>query len=155
MVFLATNVGLLLPPATPTWVTFLLPVPYLVPIAFIKHVKQLAVFSFIADAFLVFSMVMFYRYDNLAKRNDVETSIEWQTLPVFLGMAISSYEGIGLVRSTTTGDRSLLMPPRHPAGASHRGVHERQPAPLPSPARFHAGACVAAARQLRPAGLPH
>ena len=30
MVFLATNVGLLLPRTTPVWVTFLIPVPYLV-----------------------------------------------------------------------------------------------------------------------------
>jgi hypothetical protein len=69
-----------------------------VPIAFIKHVKQLAIFSFIADGFLLFSMVMFYRYDTLAQTHDVVTGIEWRTLPVFFGMAISSYEGIGLVR---------------------------------------------------------
>jgi proton-coupled amino acid transporter len=66
------------------------------PLCFVKKVKQLSVFSLIADVTLVVGMAIVLYYDDCSEVYNME-GINWSGLPIFFGLVTSSFEGIGLV----------------------------------------------------------
>jgi proton-coupled amino acid transporter len=66
------------------------------PLCFVKKVKQLSGFSLIADVTLVVGMAIVLYYDDCGEVYNME-GINWSGLPIFFGLVTSSFEGIGLV----------------------------------------------------------
>jgi solute carrier family 36 (proton-coupled amino acid transporter) len=85
----------------PNYACVLIFVGLVSPPSLLKNVKKLAPLSFLADViwFVGFGFVLsFLDYKNFPVHwQEIDRGLRWQTLPIFFGIAVSSFEGIGLV----------------------------------------------------------
>ncbi|KAI7853304.1 transmembrane amino acid transporter protein-domain-containing protein [Circinella umbellata] len=85
------------------------PLPYLilgevavfVPIAMIRKIQKLSSSALIADIFIMMGLLYLYYYDFLTLATHGIGNVEWiinpQSFPMFIGTAVFTYEGVGLV----------------------------------------------------------
>ena len=88
-----------------------------VPLAMIRKIQKLSAFALIADLFILIGLVYLYYYDflMLATRGvgeGVIWSINPSSFPMFIGTAVFTYEGVGLVIPIT---ESMKDPKKFPA----------------------------------------
>ncbi|KAI7858035.1 transmembrane amino acid transporter protein-domain-containing protein [Circinella umbellata] len=99
------------------------PLPYLilgqicvfVPLAMIRKIQKLSVFALIADLFILIGLVYLYYYDFLVLAThgvgEVIWSINSSSFATFIGTAVFTYEGVGLVIPIT---ESMKDPQKFP-----------------------------------------
>lgn len=72
-----------------------------VPLAMIRKIQKLSVFALIADVFILLGLSYLYYYDTLTLVTkgfgDVQWIINPKSFPLFIGTAVFTFEGIGLV----------------------------------------------------------
>ena len=107
MVFVAQNVQALIEALSNCEVH--VPLPYLilgevavfVPIAMIRKIQKLSSSALIADIFIMLGLLYLYYYDFLTLATHGVGNVEWiinpQSFPMFIGTAVFTYEGVGLV----------------------------------------------------------
>ncbi|KAI9249422.1 transmembrane amino acid transporter protein-domain-containing protein [Phascolomyces articulosus] len=107
MVFVAQNVQALIEALSNCEVH--VPLPYLilgevavfVPIAMIRKIQKLSSSALIADIFIMLGLLYLYYYDFLTLATHGIGNVEWiinpQSFPMFIGTAVFTYEGVGLV----------------------------------------------------------
>ncbi|CAO3624842.1 unnamed protein product [Mucor fragilis] len=121
MVFVAQNVQALIESVSQC--DLRVPLSYLilgqlaifVPLAMIRKIQKLSAFALIADLFILIGLVYLYYYDfmTLASQGvaDVEWVINYKSFPMFIGTAVFTYEGVGLVIPIT---ESMAEPEKFP-----------------------------------------
>ncbi|CAO3680454.1 unnamed protein product [Rhizopus stolonifer] len=121
MVFVAQNIQALVESVSQCEVR--LPISYLilgqiaifVPLAMIRKIQKLSAFALIADVFILAGLIYLYYYDFfvLVKQGvaDVEWVINPSSFPTFIGTAVFTYEGVGLVIPIT---ESMAEPEKFP-----------------------------------------
>ncbi|KAI9487222.1 MAG: transmembrane amino acid transporter protein-domain-containing protein [Benjaminiella poitrasii] len=86
-----------------------------VPLAMIRKIQKLSAFALIADVFILIGLVYLYYYDFLTLSSqgiaDVEWVINYKSFPMFIGTAVFTYEGVGLVIPIT---ESMAEPEKFP-----------------------------------------
>ncbi|GAN10434.1 vacuolar amino acid transporter 3 [Mucor ambiguus] len=86
-----------------------------VPLAMIRKIQKLSAFALIADLFILIGLVYLYYYDFLILASqgvaDVEWVINYKSFPMFIGTAVFTYEGVGLVIPIT---ESMAEPEKFP-----------------------------------------
>ncbi|KAI7901994.1 transmembrane amino acid transporter protein-domain-containing protein [Cokeromyces recurvatus] len=86
-----------------------------VPLAMIRKIQKLSSFALIADLFILIGLVYLYYYDFLTLSSqgiaDVEWVINYKSFPMFIGTAVFTYEGVGLVIPIT---ESMAEPEKFP-----------------------------------------
>ena len=121
MVFVAQNLQALVESVYHCEVN--VPLPYLilgqiiifVPLAMIRKIQKLSVFALIADLFILIGLIYLYYYDFLVLAThgvgDVIWSINSSSFATFIGTAVFTYEGVGLVIPIT---ESMKEPQKFP-----------------------------------------
>ncbi|KAI9269964.1 transmembrane amino acid transporter protein-domain-containing protein [Sporodiniella umbellata] len=121
MVFVAENVQALI--ESIWYCKVQVPIAYLilaqivifVPLAMIRKIQKLSAFALIADVFILIGLVYLYYFDffTLIKHGvaDVEWMINPVSFPTFIGTAVFTYEGVGLVIPIT---ESMAEPEKFP-----------------------------------------
>ncbi|CAO3671052.1 unnamed protein product [Rhizopus stolonifer] len=121
MVFVAQNVQALIESISQC--QFQIPLPYLilgqmaifVPLAMIRKIQKLSAFALVADLFILVGLVYLYYFDFFILSHqgiaDVEWVINYSSFPMFIGTAVFTYEGVGLVIPIT---ESMAEPEKFP-----------------------------------------
>ncbi|ORZ12600.1 transmembrane amino acid transporter protein-domain-containing protein [Absidia repens] len=129
MVFVAQNVQSLI--ETLSNCEIRPPMPYLilsqiavfVPLAMIRKIQKLSAFALIADVFILLGLIYLYYYDFLALATHGIGNVEWvinaKSFPMFIGTAVFTYEGVGLVIPIT---ESMKEPEKFPKVLSYTMV---------------------------------
>lgn len=71
-----------------------------VPLVWLKDLKHLAFTSLLADAAILFGIITIFAYDLLKLSDGVDSrakSLRMGTLPLFFGVAVFAFEGVGLI----------------------------------------------------------
>ncbi|KAG0176764.1 neutral amino acid transporter [Apophysomyces sp. BC1034] len=109
--------------ATPAKAVFLLlksfvgtgQISLFVPLAMIRRIQKLSAFALIADLFILIGLVYLYYYDFWMLSTNGFGNVEWiinaKSFPTFIGTAVFSYEGVGLVIPIT---ESMKHPKKFP-----------------------------------------
>ncbi|CAO3638540.1 unnamed protein product [Cunninghamella echinulata] len=121
MVFVAENLQSLVKTIyhgdvqVPLYYLIMIQIVIFVPIAMIRKIQKLSSFALIADLFILLGLIYLYYYDffTLATHgiSDVEWFINKNDFGLFIGTAIFTYEGIGLVIPIT---ESMKEPEKFP-----------------------------------------
>ncbi|KAG1133312.1 hypothetical protein G6F42_001560 [Rhizopus arrhizus] len=121
MVFVAQNVQALIESISqcdlrvPLSYLILGQIAIFVPLAMIRKIQKLSAFALIADLFILIGLVYLYYYDFLTLASqgvaDVEWVINYKSFPMFIGTAVFTYEGVGLVIPIT---ESMAEPEKFP-----------------------------------------
>ncbi|KAL0139470.1 transmembrane amino acid transporter protein-domain-containing protein [Mucor lusitanicus] len=121
MVFVAQNVQALIESVSqcdlrvPLSYLILGQIAIFVPLAMIRKIQKLSAFALIADLFILVGLVYLYYYDFLTLASqgvaDVEWVINYKSFPMFIGTAVFTYEGVGLVIPIT---ESMAEPEKFP-----------------------------------------
>ncbi|KAG0166058.1 neutral amino acid transporter [Apophysomyces sp. BC1015] len=86
-----------------------------VPLAMIRRIQKLSAFALIADLFILIGLVYLYYYDFWMLSTNGFGNVEWiinaKSFPTFIGTAVFSYEGVGLVIPIT---ESMKHPKKFP-----------------------------------------
>lgn len=86
-----------------------------VPLAMIRKIQKLSSFALIADLFILMGLIYLYYYDFLTLATQGVADVEWlinsKSFPMFIGTAVFTYEGVGLVIPIT---ESMREPERFP-----------------------------------------
>lgn len=86
-----------------------------VPLAMIRRIQKLSAFALIADLFILIGLVYLYYFDFITLSHhgiaDVEWMINYKSFPMFIGTAVFTYEGVGLVIPIT---ESMAEPKKFP-----------------------------------------
>ncbi|KAI8973708.1 transmembrane amino acid transporter protein-domain-containing protein [Mycotypha africana] len=86
-----------------------------VPLAMIRKIQKLSAFALIADLFILIGLIYLYYYDFLTLSSqgiaDVEWLLNYKSFPMFIGTAVFTYEGVGLVIPIT---ESMKEPEKFP-----------------------------------------
>ncbi|KAG2212789.1 hypothetical protein INT46_002117 [Mucor plumbeus] len=121
MVFVAQNVQALIESISqcdlrvPLSYLILGQIAIFVPLAMIRKIQKLSAFALIADLFILIGLIYLYYYDFLTLSSqgiaDVEWVINYKSFPMFIGTAVFTYEGVGLVIPIT---ESMAEPEKFP-----------------------------------------
>ncbi|KAI9281954.1 transmembrane amino acid transporter protein-domain-containing protein [Sporodiniella umbellata] len=121
MVFVAQNVQALIESLSKCQLQ--IPLSYLilgqmiifVPLAIIRKIQKLSAFALVADLFILVGLVYLYYFDFFTLSHhgvaDVEWVINYTSFPMFIGTAVFTYEGVGLVIPIT---ESMAEPEKFP-----------------------------------------
>ena len=86
-----------------------------VPLAMIRKIQKLSVFALIADAFILIGLVYLYYYDFFVLAMEGIGKVEWfvntSSFPMFIGTAVFTFEGVGLIIPIT---ESMKEPKKFP-----------------------------------------
>ncbi|CAO3596757.1 unnamed protein product [Absidia cylindrospora] len=126
MVFVAQNVQSLIETLSnceiraPMSYLILSQIAVFVPLAMIRKIQKLSAFALIADIFILLGLIYLYYYDffTLATHGigNVEWGINTKSFPMFIGTAVFTYEGVGLVIPIT---ESMKEPEKFPKVLSY------------------------------------
>lgn len=122
MVFVAQNLQALIGSVTKCEVNvsisylILAQVLIFVPLAMIRKIQKLSVFALIADLFIFLGLVYLYYYDfKVLATTGLGPNVTWginpSSFPLFIGTAVFTYEGVGLVIPIT---ESMKEPKKFP-----------------------------------------
>ncbi|KAI8981421.1 transmembrane amino acid transporter protein-domain-containing protein [Pilobolus umbonatus] len=121
MVFVAQNVQALIESishceaSAPLSYLILAQIAIFVPLAMIRRIQKLSAFALIADVFILVGLVYLYYYDfyTLSTKGvaDVEWALNVKSFPLFIGTAVFTYEGVGLIIPIT---ESMAEPEKFP-----------------------------------------
>ncbi|KAI7873209.1 transmembrane amino acid transporter protein-domain-containing protein [Mucor mucedo] len=121
MVFVAQNVQALIESVSQCDIR--VPLSYLilgqiaifVPLAMIRKIQKLSAFALVADLFILIGLVYLYYYDFFVLSTQGVADVEWvindKSFPMFIGTAVFTYEGVGLVIPIT---ESMKEPEKFP-----------------------------------------
>jgi amino acid permease len=101
LIFMSASLQTLAPSAMPDWAAMLLLGGASWLLTLIKDVRQLSYINVVADVLLLISIVAAFALDTLEARDDVK-GFNMKGLPIFLGLTISSFEGIGTGMSSSS-----------------------------------------------------
>ncbi|KAI8334976.1 transmembrane amino acid transporter protein-domain-containing protein [Chlamydoabsidia padenii] len=91
-----------------------------VPLAMIRKIQKLSAFALIADVFILLGLIYLYYYDFLTLATQGIGNVEWvinaKSFPMFIGTAVFTYEGVGLVIPIT---ESMKEPEKFPKVLSY------------------------------------
>ncbi|KAG1184922.1 hypothetical protein G6F36_007332 [Rhizopus arrhizus] len=86
-----------------------------VPLAIIRKIQKLSIFALIADAFILVGLVYLYYYDFFTLALNGIGNVEWiintSSFPMFIGTAVFTFEGVGLIIPIT---ESMKEPKKFP-----------------------------------------
>ncbi|KAI8377404.1 transmembrane amino acid transporter protein-domain-containing protein [Radiomyces spectabilis] len=86
-----------------------------VPLAMIRKIQKLSSFALIADLFILIGLVYLYYFDIFTLSTHGVADVEWvinsKSFPMFIGTAVFTYEGVGLVIPIT---ESMAEPKKFP-----------------------------------------
>jgi proton-coupled amino acid transporter len=121
MVFVAQNVQALIESVSQCEVQLslsnliLAQIVVFVPLAMIRKIQKLSAFALVADLFILVGLIYLYYYDffilSVQGVADVEWVINSSSFPMFIGTAVFTYEGVGLVIPIT---ESMAEPEKFP-----------------------------------------
>ncbi|KAI9317913.1 transmembrane amino acid transporter protein-domain-containing protein [Dichotomocladium elegans] len=87
-----------------------------VPLAMVRKIQKLSAFALIADLFILIGLVYLYYYDFVVLTTRGVGKVTWTinptSFPLFIGTAVFTYEGVGLVIPIT---ESMKDPKKFPA----------------------------------------
>ncbi|ORZ09462.1 transmembrane amino acid transporter protein-domain-containing protein [Absidia repens] len=94
-----------------------------VPLAMIRKIQKLSAFALVADLFILLGLLYLYYYDFLTLATQGIGNVEWfinaKSFPLFIGTAVFSFEGVGLVIPIT---ESMKEPKKFPRVLSYTMV---------------------------------
>ncbi|KAI8344933.1 transmembrane amino acid transporter protein-domain-containing protein [Blakeslea trispora] len=121
MVFVAQNLQALIEAVSncktniPLHYLILVQIAVFVPLAMIRKIQKLSVFALIADAFILIGLSYLYYYDFLTLALEGVGKVEWiinpASFPMFIGTAVFTFEGVGLIIPIT---ESMKEPKKFP-----------------------------------------
>ncbi|GAA5814999.1 hypothetical protein MFLAVUS_008503 [Mucor flavus] len=101
--------------AVPLYYLILVQIFMFVPLAMIRKIQKLSIFALIADAFILVGLVYLYYYDFLTLALHGVGKVEWfinpASFPMFIGTAVFTFEGVGLIIPIT---ESMKEPKKFP-----------------------------------------
>ncbi|KAG1451640.1 hypothetical protein G6F46_000489 [Rhizopus delemar] len=121
MVFVAQNVQALIESVSQCEVRLslsnliLAQIAIFVPLAMIRKIQKLSAFALVADVFILVGLIYLYYYDFFILSTQGVADVEWvinsSAFPMFIGTAVFTYEGVGLVIPIT---ESMAEPEKFP-----------------------------------------
>ncbi|KAI8339693.1 transmembrane amino acid transporter protein-domain-containing protein [Chlamydoabsidia padenii] len=91
-----------------------------VPLAMIRKIQKMSAFALVADVFILLGLVYLYYYDFLTLATQGVGNVAWiinaKSFPMFIGTAVFTYEGVGLVIPIT---ESMKEPEKFPRVLSY------------------------------------